>query len=409
MSVTSSLPPLFDRLDPAVLDDPYPRYAELRAAGPLARGGPGTWLVTRYAEVSALLSDGRLGNELPALYHEISLGPGPASRFFGRIIFYRDPPVHTRLRQLMAVGFTPRLVQASRPWIETLVDELLAPALERGHLEVVTELAQPLALRVICHLIGIPPGAQDEVLPRAALVARGFAIADDDAQRGAIDAAVVWLQAYIEGLLAERTRRPGQDLLTRMLAARDEGGGLGHRDIVDNCVFLFWAGFETVMSVIGTGTVALMQFPDQFARLRAHPELAGSAVEEFVRYDAPIHGTARIVSRELTIGRQHLRPGRILVLLIGSANRDEAVFAHPDRVDIGRDPNPHLGFGGGAHHCLGNVLARAEAGVVFERLARRFERLEPAGPVERRALPGATMRLHASIPVAVTPTSGGPR
>ena len=409
MSVTSSLPPLFDRLDETVLGDPYPRYAELRAAGPLARGGPGTWLVTRYAEVAALLADDRLGNELPALYHEISLGPGAASRFFGRIIFYRDAPVHTRLRQLMAVGFTPRLVQASRPRIEALVDELLDPALERGRLEVVGDLAQPLALRVICHLIGIPPGAQDEVLPRATLVARGFAIADDDEQRRAIDAAVEWLQGSIEELLAQRARRPGDDLLSRMLAARDEGGGLGHRDIVDNCVFLFWAGFETVMSVIGTGVAALIQFPDQFARLRATPELAGSAVEEFVRYDAPIQGTARIVRRELTIGRQHLRAGRILVLLIGSANRDESVFAHPDRVDVGRSPNPHLGFGGGAHHCLGNVLARAEAAVVFERLARRVERLEPAGPVERRALPGATMRLHASIPVAVAPAAGGAR
>jgi cytochrome P450 len=407
-AATSVLPPRFDRLDPAVLEDPYPRYAELRAHGPLARGGPGTWLLARYREVAPLLSDPRVGNELPGVYHQVSLGTGPASEFFRRIIFYRDPPVHTRLRRLMAAGFTPRLVNSFAPRIGALVDELLAPGLEERRLDAITELAHPLALRVICLLIGIPPADHASVLPRAADLARGFTLAADEQQRHATDAAVTWLQGYLEELLADRARQPGDDLLSRMLAARHGDGGLSHEEIVDNCVFLFWAGFETVMSVIGTGCAALLRFPDQFERLRAQPELVAGAVEEFLRYDAPIQGTSRIVREELEIGRHRLRPGRILVLLIGSANHDETVFDRPERVDIGRRPNPHVSFGGGHHRCLGNVLARAEAGIVFERLARRVAHLEPAGPVVRRSDTTA-MRFHASIPLALTAAPGGCR
>jgi cytochrome P450 len=407
VTATATLPPRFDRLDPAVLDDPYPRYAELRKAGPLARGGPGTWLVPRYAEVAALLSDPRLGNELPDVYHRISLGDGAAAAFFQRILFYRDPPAHTRLRRLMAASFTPRLVGAFRPRIEAIVDELLAPARATGGFDAVTDLAHPLALRVICLLLGIPAADHHEVLPRAGDLARGFTIAGDEEQRRATDHAVEWLQDYLEQLLRESARAPADDVLSRMLAAGRGEQALTHDEIVDNCVFLFWAGFETVVSVIGTGCVGLLEFPGQFARLREQPELIPSAVEEFLRFDAPIQGTSRIVRETVEIGRHRLRPGRILVLLVGSANRDERVFDAPATLDVARSPNPHLSFGGGPHRCLGNVLARAEAAVVFERLAATFAGLAPAGPVVRRTETTA-MRFHASIPISST-IDGGSR
>lgn len=402
MTAAPVLPARFDASDPAIADDPYERYAELRRGGPLARGGPATWLVTRHADVAALLGDRRLGNELPPAYHEASLGRGPAGRFFQRIIFYRDPPVHTRLRRLMAAGFTPRLVGALREEIAELVDDLLRPALDTGGFDAISDLAEPLAFEVICRLVGIPAADRDEVRPRATDLARGFALAGSDAERRATDAAATWLERYLDDLLAERRTRPQDDLLSRMLGSEGGEDGLGHEEIVDNCVFLFWAGFETVLSVIGTGCAALSRFPDEFRRLRRDASLVPSAVEEFLRYDAPIQGTARLVREPLEIGGRRLRAGRVLVLLIGSANRDEAVFDHPDRLDVGRHPNPHLSFGGGPHRCLGNVLARAEAAVVFEQLVRRFDSLEPGGEAERRTTM-SWMRFHTRVPLAAAP------
>ncbi|HTB49621.1 MAG TPA: cytochrome P450 [Solirubrobacteraceae bacterium] len=405
VSAAPVLPARFDASDPAVLEDPYPRYAELRREGPLARGGPGTWLVTRYKEVAALLGDGRLGNAFPPAYHVASLGRGPASEFFRRIVFYRDPPVHTRLRRLMAASFTPRLVEKLRELIRDRVDVMLDAALEAGRFDVIGDLAYPLAFSSICLLIGIPSDDRDEVRPRAACLARGFSAGMTDEQRHATDESTVWLQIYIERLLLERRRCPRDDLLSRMLGAEAGEDRLTHEEIVDNCVFLFWAGFETVLSLIGTGCAALLRFPQEFARLRADPSLVGSAIEEFLRFDAPIQGTSRIIRQELEIGGRRLRPGRVLVLLLGSANHDERVFVEPGRLDVGRRPNHHLSFGGGPHRCLGNVLARIEATVVFEQLARRFTAFEPAGEPERQTAT-AWMRFHAKIPVEAKPATG---
>jgi cytochrome P450 len=398
---TAPLPPRFDPREPRVAEDPYPSYAQLRAAGPLARGGPATWLVTRHADVTTLARDTRLGHELPYDYHRVSLGDGSAARFFARILFYRDPPAHTRLRRLMAAAFTPRLVGSFRPRVQELVDDLLDHAEAAGRLDAIQDLASPLALGTICLLLGVPAADQAEVLPRAAALAHGFSFAEDPGLREETDAAADWLHGYLGELLRDSQRRPPRDdLLSRM--ARAAGARLAHDEVVDNCAFLFWAGFETVISLIGTGVVALTQFPDQFTRLRESPELVASAIEEFLRYDAPIQGTSRIVREPIQIGRHRIRPGRMLVLLLGSANHDERVFERPERLDIGRSPNPHVSFGGGPHHCLGSVLARAEASILFSTLTRRYAAIEAAGPSTRRVTI-AWMRFHDSVPVSLAP------
>jgi cytochrome P450 len=396
-----SLPPRFDALDPGIAENPYPRYAELRREGPLARGGPGTWLVTRHAEVSALLGDRRLRHELPGAYHQASLGDGPACGFFSRILFYRDPPEHTRLRRMLAAGFTPRLVGRVRERIGVRIDELLDLLADTGRLDAIADLADPLAFETICLLLGIPAADRDEVRPHAADLAQGFTYGRTAAERAATDRAVVWLREYVGALLDERRQTSGEDLLSRILemaSAAEET--LSAQDIVDNCVFLFWAGYETVLSLVGTGVSALLRFPDQQARLHDEPALIPTAIEEFLRYDAPIQGTARLVAEPIEIAGRKLRPGRMLVLVLGSANRDERVFSSPDALDVGRDPNPHVSFGGGGHGCLGNVLARMEAAVLFERLVSRFPSLQAAGP-ERRRTTMTWMRFHASVPVAI--------
>ena len=395
------LPPKFDPFAPDVRDDPYPAYARLRAAGPLARGGPGQWVVPGYDDVAALLTDRRLGNEFPPQYHALSVGTGPASQFLQRILLHQDRPQHTHLRGLLARAFTRGAVLQLREHIEELTGRLLAPARASGALEVVGELAFPLPVMVICELIGVPANDRDEVRPRAFDLGRAFATSLTDDRRRAADEAVTWMREYIGGILDQRRRARGDDLLSRMLAVEEDGDRLSHEEIVDNAVFLFFAGFETTSSLLATGCAALLEHPGQLARLRAEPGLVPAAVEEFLRYDAPIQSRLRLVREPVEVGGRTLRPGRLVLLLIGSANHDPARFANPGALDVGRDPNPHLSFGGGIHYCLGAALARLEAAVVFGRLLRDFPRLEASGPAVRQ--PDSSFRTYARIPAAVGP------
>jgi cytochrome P450 len=196
--------------------------------------------------------------------------------------------------------------------------------------------------------------------------------------------------------LRDRTADADGDLLQSMLAAGARDERLTYDEIVDHAAFLFFAGFETTRHLIASGVACLLDFPHQAALLRADPSLAPSAVEEFLRYDPPLRAVPRITLEPVTVGDRTIKAGRFLQLLIGSGNRDERVFVEPDRVDITRAPNPHLSFAAGVHHCLGAVLARLEAGVVFRRIAERVAALEPAGD-RRRAR--STVGTYASVPI----------
>jgi cytochrome P450 len=383
----------------AVLADPYPAYAELRQAGRLCRGGPAQWLVTRYADVASLLTDPRLAHEFPEQYHRFSAGDGPLSSFFDRIILDRDRPGHTRLRRLMGQALSPGLVRAMRFHIATLVDELLAPVLEAGTMDAVTDIAFPLPVMVVCRLLGISADDRDEVRPYAINLGKAFAAVVPERERQLGSEAVVWLRAYIETLIDERRASPGDDLLSQMLAAEYAGDRLTHEEIVDNAVFLFFAGFETTTSLVATGCAALLDHPDQAARLRAEPALVPAAVEEFLRYDAPVQVTARLVREPIELAGRTIKAGRVLVLMLGSANRDEAQFHDPEGLHVDRDPNPHLSFGGGIHYCLGAALARIEGAAVFGRLMRDCPRFEPAGTPVRSI--GASFRSYSSVPLSV--------
>jgi cytochrome P450 len=393
------LPPRFDPTDPDVRDDPYPAYARLRAAGPLCRGGPGQWVVTRHADVAPLLSDARMSNRFPPEYVRFSVGDGAAGAFLQRIMLHADRPRHTRLRRLVGAAFSAAGVSALHDRVVRMVDCLLDGVRERGGLDVVDDLAFPLPIMVICELLGIPPSDRDEIRPRARALGRAFATRVAAADRAAADASVTWLRGYLDGLLADRGRQGSDDLLSRMLTARDGGESLTREEVVDNAVFLFFAGFETTTSLIATGCATLLHEPAQLASLQADPSLVPSAVEELLRYDAPIQSRLRVARAPIVVGGRTVRPGRLLLLLIGSANRDERRFADPGRLNVARYPNPHLSFGGGIHHCLGAALARLEAAVVLDRLLHRFCALELAGEPERD--PGAAFRTYAHVPVAV--------
>jgi cytochrome P450 len=398
MTDPGSLAPRYDPLAPEILADPYPTYARLRAAGPLARGGPGQWVVTRYDDVARLLVDRRLGSEYPLAYRTFALGTGAANSFYERIVLYRDPPAHGRLRDLLRQALHPLLLETLRTDLPARVQALLAPALDGAPLDVIADCAVPLSLGSLCALIGFPLEHGEELQRHTLDLAKAFGTRIGPEDRAAAARAVEWLRAYVAELLAERRRAPRADVLSR-LAGLQADAQPSDDERIDNVAFLLFAGFETTASMLGNALAALLAAPGESARLRAQPELQASAVEELLRYDPPIQGVARAVQAPIEIGTRSIRPGRVLVLLLGSANRDEARFPEPDRLDLGRAPNAHVSFGGGRHHCLGAALARLEVGAVLGWLARRTSDMQAAAPARRRH--DTRLRCYESLPITL--------
>jgi cytochrome P450 len=401
---TPVLPAKFDPLDPAVIDDPYPEYARLRAAGRLCRFGPASWGVTRHADVAALLRDRRLSNTFPDDNPQFRMADDVARNVFKRIMPTRGVDDHGRLHQHMVRAFSPGVARRTRDRVSDLVDHLLGPGLDARRLDAVADLAFPIAATVVFELMGLPAErTRTEVWPRAAALGRAFTPFLPEADRAAADGALTWFRDYVRDLLLAHEPDATGDLLARMLASTDPAMApeAALEEIIDNVAFLAFTGYETTMNMVCTGCVALTRWKDEWWRLRAEPNLSGTAAEEFVRLDAPIQYTARLAREPIRIGERTIRPGRSVFLLLGSANRDEEVFADPDRIDIGRSPNPHVGFGGGVRGCLGAALARVEGSAIFEKLATRVVDLDLAAPPVRE--PSALFRTYASIPLAVTP------
>lgn len=390
----------FDVRDPALLDDPFPVYAQMRAAGPILRGGPGQWLVPRYKEVSALLKDQRLTKTLPEAYYRYTVSDEELSAFLsGQNLGQRN-----RLASKVLVSsFSPRLVRRLNDHMIQLVDDLLDVALAKGEMDVVADLALPFPLMVICELLGVPDSERVTLWPHAATLVRAFSdiafLSEKDV--GDAAAALRWLRGYLRDLLT-REHGPGEDnLLARMAATEADGQRLRPEEIVDNAITVFYAGFETSMGMISNGIVRLLECPAELERLRADRTLIGGAVEEMLRFEAPIQVTMRSPLESVEVAGQVVRPGRVLFLLIGSANRDGETFTDPDRFDVGRDPNPHLSFGAGIYHCVGAALARAEGVAVLDRMLARISSFELAGPPERR--PRFNFRTFDRVPLALRP------
>ncbi|MBZ4497916.1 cytochrome P450 [Dermacoccus sp. Tok2021] len=372
--------PRFGLDDARAMKDPYPVYRELRDYGPVCRGGPGQWVFSRHAEVSALLRDPRLGREFPEDYQAVSVGEGPANDYLRRIIIDRDPPDHTRLRWLLTKSLNPAMVRALREPIAKLVDGLLDRFADEGELDLVSDLAVPVPMMVMSELLDIPAADREAIARWSTSLAQAFAVFIPEDKRREAHESVVHLRNYMSELLTERRRRPGEDLLSRMITAVKDGTDpLSDEEIIDNALFVYYAGFETTTNVIATGSDLLVRQPHTQRQLREDPGAAPTALEEFMRYDAPIHATTRLVTETMEVAGHTIRKGRVVVLLLASANHDERVFADPGRADLTRSPNPHVSFGGGVHHCLGAALARVEGAVVFERLTARFADIEAAG------------------------------
>jgi cytochrome P450 len=392
MAVTTETTlPSYNVLEIGLLEDPYATYAEWRAAGPLLHGVVG-WGVTRHAEVSALLKDRRIGSHFPIEMIEYAFGPGARADFQFNSLMNRDGVDHSRLRRLMGRAFTLPLVRKLRDHIETLVDELLEPMLDGEARDIVAELAYPLPAAVICEMLNLTDVDRDEVR------AHTTRLVGDDMEQSNTEMA--WMHEYIGAALATRVPDADGDLLQRMLAAEDGDDRLTRDEIIDNALLLFFAGYETTKSVIASGVVALVDFPDQQRLLWSDPGLARSAVEEFLRFDTPVTTSARIALEPIEVAGRTIKPGTFLQFLLASANHDERAFHDPERLDITRDPNHHVSFAGGAHYCLGAMLARIEAETVFARLAQRTASIEAAGPPVRNT---GGFGTYAAVPVRLQP------
>jgi cytochrome P450 len=364
--------------DPAFLSDPYPIYERLRGEAPVVRdGATGDWIVTVYAAILAGFGDGRLSSDRTAVYlaslpEETRERLRPFVQLRTDMMLFVDPPKHTRLRGLVNRAFTPRVVEVLRPRIAALVAELLAPARERGELDVIADLAEPLPGVVIAELLGVPPVDRPAFKRWSDDFARaiGSPVTAELAEQA--QESILAMKEYLRAAAEERRARPGDDLLSGLVAAEAEDDRLTADEVLATCALLLFAGNETTTNLIGNGVLALLRHRDEWDRLRADPALMRMAVEELLRFDSPVQGTVRVAAADLELAGAQIGRGERVSLMVAAANRDPAQFPDPDRLDVSRGERRHLSFGLGPHFCLGAALARLEGQLAIAALVDQF-------------------------------------
>ncbi|MUN37998.1 cytochrome P450 family protein [Actinomadura litoris] len=391
--------------------DPYPEYARLREHEPVRHvlEGQGLYgvLVTRYEDVRMLLNDPRMSKDprnAPGDWQEAGKGRPLEDRSgLGTHLMTTDASEHTRLRRLVSTAFTARRVEGLRGQVQQITDGLLDEIVPAGRVDLVSEFAFPLAITVICELLGVPAADQDVFQRWTKDFRRWTNKAADDPGGGAGERPVGLrdLLAYLTELVEMRRREPADGLVDALIAARDAGDRLNETELLSMLALLLVGGFETTVNLIGNGTLALIRHPDQLKLLRERPELLDSALEEMLRYDGSFEtATWRFPLEPIEIAGTRIEKGYPVLLSLASANRDPGKFMAPDRFDVARAENGHVGFGRGAHFCLGAPLARMEGRIAFEGLLRRLPNLALAVPPERlRWQRSLTIRGLESLPV----------
>jgi cytochrome P450 len=388
--------------------DPYPQYARLRASCPVVQlrqaGGMRPYLITRYADAKAALADPRLAKN-PRVGEQALVEAGLAHVYFdprGNLSHHMlavDPPDHTRLRKVASAQFTPRRVAELEPQIQRIADTLVDAFAGAGEAELMAAFANQLPALVIAELLGVPgedredfrTWAQDSLRP-----------GHDPAQRAALHA----LRKYLVEAIGRKRERPGSDLLSALITSEDEDR-LEEHEVVGTAMLLLIAGHDTTVNLIGNGLLALLTHPSQSALLRARPELIPEAVEEFLRYDGPVErATMRFAAEHVEVAGTVIPAGSIVQVALNSADRDEAAFPEPDRLDVARAPRGHLAFGHGIHFCLGAPLARLEGRIAFATLLDRLPDLRLAvAPDQLRHRLNTIMRGLEELPVRFTPNA----
>jgi len=400
-----SMPSLADRffveaMSPAFREDPYLHYERFRGPDPLLRVADTIWFALGHADVTALLRHPGMSTDESHATTEIGQsGPGAVK---SQSLLFMDPPDHTRLRNLVARAFTPRRIEGLRAATEAITAELLdAMGSDGGPVDLIQAFAYPLPVRVICNLLGIPEADEAVFTGWSRGIARSLdpTVLRSPAIDAAIEQARSELRAYLGELLEARRKNPGDDLLSGLALVEADGDRISSGEVLSLAVLLLVAGHETTVNLIGNGVLALLRAPEQLALLQRSPDLVGAAVDELLRFDGPVQITQRIATEDMEVVGCQVRRGDEILLVLGAANRDPAVFAEPYRLDVTRDARRHVGFGGGIHHCLGAVLARMETQIALAALLDRFGRIELAGTPVRR--PTFTLRGLESLPVTL--------
>lgn len=373
-----------------VLQDPYPTYARLHEEGPLhyldVGGKWAVWSVFSHAECSSIAKDPRCS----AKRAQQMLLPLPLSRqsefselarMLSLWLIFMDPPEHTRLRKLLNKGFSPSVVDSLRPQVEDIVERMLKP-LERGsEVELMRQFANPLPVRIILEMLGIPQELHAAFVDwsRAIAVFRGSPDRTVEQARAAQDALIA-LTDFFRKTVAERRRNKGNDLISLLIDIEEEGEVLTEEELYAQCTALLFAGHETTRNLIGNGMYTLLRNPREAVELRDNPEMIRSAVEELLRYESPVQFTARVLKEDIEICGQHIPKKWTILCMLGAANRDPKQFEEPNQLNLKRLNNQHLAFSAGPHFCIGSQLARLEAQVALSNLLRRFPEMKLIGP-----------------------------
>ena len=379
---------MIDFNDSAFIDDPYPALKKLREVGaPFWHEETSMFLAAGFKDASAVLRNRTLGR--------IFDPKTPESKWesfnwlHSDSILDSEPPKHTRLRSLVMKAFNPKKIEGLRPEIERITASLLDEAAKKheaqGHFDLIADFAEPLPVKVIAHLLGFPEKDEHLLRPWSQAIVKMYEVSPSIADQEAAQLASDEFAAYVHELMLERQTNPGTDLVSELAAVREEGEKLNTHELIATCVLLLNAGHEASVNGFGNGMVAALENKTQMAKLNADPDgLALTAVDEFLRFDAPLHLFERTATEDTVIGGVTIKKGQKIASLLGSANRDSAMFENPDELDLSRHPNPHIGFGAGIHFCIGAPLARIEMSVSLPALIKRFGNLELAEKPLRR-------------------------
>jgi cytochrome P450 len=373
-----------DFSDPVVRANPYPIYAELRREAPVVWNGQ-NWLISRYDDIIGLLTDERVSSAraesiFQVLPPDIQAELQPLRHVLGSRMLLTDPPIHTRLRNLVTKAFSAQSVRAKRPRIQEICDRFIDQVIEQGEMDVITDLAVPLPGWVIADMLGVPPEDQPSFTLWSRDQVRVYDRPGTSGERIPImrqgQASMLEMKAYLEAVIAARRAEPRDDLITYLVQAEEAGDRLSTDELVIMIIALLVGGNNSTAHLIGNAILTLARHPEALEQLRANPDLITTAVEEVLRFESPVQATSRVARDVIEVGGQTIEPGQGISLLFGSANRDERQFPDPDELDLARKPNRHLTFAHGPHFCLGSAIARAEAQIAVQTIVQRCAGLE---------------------------------
>ena len=393
---------MIDFNDPKFVENPYPALKELRAAGePVWHEGLQMFLAARHADANDVFRNKSLGRifkeKTPEFEWEIF------NWLHADSILDSEPPKHTRLRSLVAKAFNRQKIEGMRPAVGSITDQLLgaidAKVKSGENFDLIADYAEPLPVKIIADLLGFPESEEHLLRPWSQAIVKMYEVNPSVQYQNEAKQAAREFADYVRDLAEARKKAPGQDLISDLASVEENGEKLNMHELVATCVLLLNAGHEASVNAFGNGMVAALQRPDQVKLLRENPRgVTDTALEEFMRFDAPLHLFERTATADTELGGVAIKEGQKIAALIGSANHDESVFSSPETMDLTRDPNPHIGFGAGIHFCLGAPLARLEMSVSLPALWERFPAMELAGDAVRR--PTFVLRGYESVAIS---------